>query len=150
MEIMWFCNFTLLSHVIHIILIFLSHFWARDPDPDPKSHIFVIFLVIFVSYYFHILWKPRFPACPYGQSLQGWMEVVGIAAVTQHARRPERSADWLLGFSGRRLGSTELPHARRSGEVGGYWLWGPWTLPEIPNQENDGCSVSPRMKSKSY
>ena len=45
---------TLFSHFVHIIFIFLSHFWARDPDMDPKSHIFVIFLVIFYSYYFHI------------------------------------------------------------------------------------------------
>jgi hypothetical protein len=54
----------------HIILIFFSYFWAPDPDPGPKSHIFVIFLVIFVSYYFQISVKPSFPACPYGQSLQ--------------------------------------------------------------------------------
>ena len=35
--------------------IFVSHFWPRDPDSGPKNHIFVIFLVIFYSYYFHIL-----------------------------------------------------------------------------------------------
>jgi hypothetical protein len=51
---MWFAKFTLFSHFIHIIFVFLLHFWARDPDPDPKSHIFVIFLVILFSYYFHI------------------------------------------------------------------------------------------------
>ena len=30
-------------------------FGAWDPDPDPKSHIVAIFLVIFISYYFHII-----------------------------------------------------------------------------------------------
>ena len=69
MKIMWFLNFTLFSHFIHIIFIFLSHFWARDPDPGPTSHIFVIFLVIFFHMIFIFLWKPSFPACPYGQSL---------------------------------------------------------------------------------
>ena len=57
---MWFLNFTLFSHFIHIIFICLLHFWARDPDPGPKSHIFVIFLVIFFSYYFHIFVKTSF------------------------------------------------------------------------------------------
>ena len=58
------------SHLIHMIFIFLLHFWARDPDPCPKSHIFVIFLVIFFHIIFICLWKPSFSACPYGQSLQ--------------------------------------------------------------------------------
>ena len=57
-KIIWkwydFSAFTLFSHLIHIIFILLSHFWARDPDPGPKSHIFVIFLVIFFSCFLHI------------------------------------------------------------------------------------------------
>ena len=53
-KIIPFPKFTWFSYFIHIIFIFLSHFWARDPDPGPKSHIFVIFLVIFCSYDFHI------------------------------------------------------------------------------------------------
>ena len=31
------------------------HLEARDPDPGSKSHIFVIFLAILFSYYFHII-----------------------------------------------------------------------------------------------
>ena len=58
MKIMWFLNFTLFSHFNHIIFIILLHCWAPDPDPGPKSHIFVIFLVIFFSYYFHIIVYP--------------------------------------------------------------------------------------------
>ena len=38
----------------HIMFMFLSHFWARDPDPGFKNHMFVIFLVILFSYDFHI------------------------------------------------------------------------------------------------
>ena len=53
-KIMWFAKLTLFSHSIHIIFVFLSHFGARDPDPGHKSHILIIFLIIFVSYYFHI------------------------------------------------------------------------------------------------
>ena len=41
--------------ICFIVFIFVSHFWPRDPHPGPKSHIFVIFLVIFFSYYFHII-----------------------------------------------------------------------------------------------
>ena len=40
---------------MYIIFIFLSHFWPRDPDSGPTDHIFVTFLVIFFSYYFHII-----------------------------------------------------------------------------------------------
>ena len=53
MKIMWFLNFDIVFTFVHIIFILLSHFSARDSDPGPKSHIFVIFLVTFVSYYFH-------------------------------------------------------------------------------------------------
>ena len=49
---MWFHNFTLFSHFIHIVFIFFSHLLPRDPDRGPKNHIFVIFLVIFISYCF--------------------------------------------------------------------------------------------------
>jgi hypothetical protein len=51
---MWFANFTLVSHLFHISIIFILHVCARDPDSDHKSHIFVIFLVILFSYDFHI------------------------------------------------------------------------------------------------
>ena len=55
---------------IHIIFIFVLYFVARDPDPDPRSHIFCHIPGHTFSYYFHMLWKPRSPACPYKQSLQ--------------------------------------------------------------------------------
>ena len=48
---MWFLSFTLFSHFIHIIFIFLSHVWARDPDPPSK----VIFLSYSWSYFIHII-----------------------------------------------------------------------------------------------
>ena len=47
-------QFHVIFSCFHLIFIFLSHFWARDPDPGSKSHIFVIFLVIF----FHIIVYP--------------------------------------------------------------------------------------------
>ena len=58
MKMLWFHNFTWFSHSFYMIFIFLLHFGARDPDPGPKSHIFVIFLVILFSYYFHIFVYP--------------------------------------------------------------------------------------------
>ena len=59
---MWFQKFTLFSTFMQIIFTFLSHFEARDPDPGPKSHICVIFLVIFFSYSCICLgWGP----CPF-------------------------------------------------------------------------------------
>ena len=33
---------------------FVLHFWARDPDPGPQSHIVSIFQVILFSHYFYI------------------------------------------------------------------------------------------------
>ena len=46
------------SHYFHICFILFSHFCPRDPDLGPKSHSFVIFLVMFFSYYFHMFGYP--------------------------------------------------------------------------------------------
>jgi hypothetical protein len=40
-------RFHMIFTFIYIIFIFVSHFWAWDPDAGPKSHNVVIFLVIF-------------------------------------------------------------------------------------------------------
>ena len=48
--------FTFYSYYFNI----LSHFRARDPDMGTQSHVFVIFLVMFFSYYFHMFVKTSF------------------------------------------------------------------------------------------
>ena len=70
MNIMRFDNFILVSHWFHIVFIFFSQLGARNPGTGAKLHIIFISLVTLFAYSFHILWKTRFPACPYRQSLQ--------------------------------------------------------------------------------
>ena len=78
MKIIWTkiwksCDFSI-SHYFHMLFILFSFFYhifrLGTQIRAPK----VIFLSYSWSYFFHIififLWKPRFPACPYGQSLQ--------------------------------------------------------------------------------
>ena len=70
MKIMWFLSFTLFSHFIYIFTFLSSFFGLGTQIQAPKIIFFHIPGHIFL-YYFHIVWKPSFPACPHGQFLQG-------------------------------------------------------------------------------
>ena len=73
-EIIYENNVILQFHIVFTFLILFAYFYHIFGLGTQIRGAKIIFLTYSWSFFFHIififLWKPSFPACPYGQSLQ--------------------------------------------------------------------------------